>query len=143
MIRTVETQWGGVLGEWNRATGGGPAASPQTDRATPAGRRPRRRIRIRCPRTQIAGAVSRPCPLSGGATNELGVRVAQVHDAEPVALGIGEDDEVRIVRVPVPIDALGAERDETLDLSCLLCCRANVQVKVDPGVLLRRRFALL
>ena len=69
--------------------------------------------------------------------------MTQVHDAEPVALGIGEDDEVRIVRVSVPIDALGTERDETLDLSGLFCCRADVQVKVDPGVLLRRRLALL
>jgi hypothetical protein len=96
----------------------------------------------RSPRAIPPAAGQRVLTTSDGA-NQLGVRVAEVHDTEPVALGIGEDDEVWIVRVPVPIDPLGTELDETLDLSRLLCCRADVQVEVDPGVLLRRRLALL
>ena len=43
--------------------------------------------------------------------------MAQIDDAEPVAFGIGQDDEVGIVRVEIPVDSLGTERDETFDLA--------------------------
>src|SRR3984893_9432126 len=36
--------------------------------------------------------------------------VALVDDAEPVALGIGQYDEVGRLRVPIPLDRCGAER---------------------------------
>src|SRR5688572_1924243 len=69
--------------------------------------------------------------------------VAQIDDAEAVALRICEDDEVRVFRVSVPIDTLGAERQEPLDLSGLLHRRGDVQVEVDPRMLLRGRLAPL
>ena len=46
--------------------------------------------------------------------------VAGVDDADPVAHGIGEDDEVRVVGVQVPVDPLGADRDQPLHLGGLL-----------------------
>ncbi len=48
--------------------------------------------------------------------------VTQVNDAEAVALGIGEDDEVGIVGIEIPIDSFGTKRDETLDLARLFGC---------------------
>jgi hypothetical protein len=40
---------------------------------------------------------------------DLVVLMAQINDAEPVIVGIFQHDEVRILRVHVPIDAPGSE----------------------------------
>ena len=64
-----------------------------------------------------------------------------VDDAEAVALGVGQDHEIGVVRVQVPVDAGGTEGDEPLDLGGLVGGVARVQVQVDAGVLLDRRLA--
>src|SRR5207244_11759045 len=69
--------------------------------------------------------------------NGLCVLVAQVNDAEPIALRIGEDDEVGVLRISVPLDTLCAERHKAFDLACLLRRRGDVQVEMDPWVLVR------
>ena len=69
--------------------------------------------------------------------------MAQVDDAESVAFGIGEHNEVRIVRISIPIDALSTERDEARDFARLLRCRVDVQIKVDSRVGFGRGSALL
>ena len=66
--------------------------------------------------------------------------MAEVDDAEAVAVGVGEDDEVGVVGVAVPVDPLGAERDESIGLARLLCGVGDVEVEVDAGV--RRRWCL-
>jgi len=60
--------------------------------------------------------------------------VAQVDDAEEVAVGVGEDDEVRVLRVAVPVDPDGAEGDEAVGLRGLLTTVGDVQVQVRPRV---------
>lgn len=50
---------------------------------------------------------------------------AQVHDAEDVAVRIGEDDEVRVRWVQVPVDSDGSQLDQTLDLGTLLVCSVH------------------
>ena len=69
--------------------------------------------------------------------------VAEVDDAEPVAVGVGEHDEVRVVGIAVPIDALGAEGQEPLRLGALLGCTVHVKVEVQPGLVLQRCLAAL
>jgi hypothetical protein len=54
--------------------------------------------------------------------------VAGIDDAEAVGLGIGESDEVGVVRVPVPVHAPGSERDEPLDLGYLVGCTAGMEI---------------
>src|SRR5215468_9130106 len=66
---------------------------------------------------------------------------AGIDDAKAVALGIGENHEIRIGFVPVPVDALGAESDQALHLGGLIGGVAGVQVRVYPGMILGRRFA--
>jgi hypothetical protein len=63
---------------------------------------------------------------------------AGVDDAEPVALGVGEHDEVGVLRIEVPVDALGPEGDQAIDLGRLVRRVTGVQVEVDPRVLLTR-----
>jgi hypothetical protein len=46
--------------------------------------------------------------------------VAKVDNAKAVALRIGEYDEVRVVRVVRPVDALGAQRHESLGFGLLV-----------------------
>ena len=59
--------------------------------------------------------------------------MAGVDDAEPVAFGVGEDDEVRIGGV-LPCDSFGAERDESVDLGGLLVRGVDDEVDVDARV---------
>ena len=59
--------------------------------------------------------------------------MAQIDDAEPVAFRVSEDDEVRVIRVEIPVDDFGTERNKTLGLDRLLCRRRDVQVEVGPG----------
>jgi hypothetical protein len=42
--------------------------------------------------------------------------MAEVDDAEPVAVRVGEHDEIRVVRIAVPVDPLRTYRHETIHL---------------------------
>ncbi len=124
-----------------------PASAPQlrTRRLRPARRhqviQPNSRL-IR--RSSISHAVRyvRPtstCNLAKALICDLPLwlrRLADVHDAEPIALGIGEDDVVGVGRPLVPVDLGRAQGDEALDLGGLIL---GVQVEVDPGWLLQGR----
>ena len=61
---------------------------------------------------------------------------AGIDDAKAVALGIGENHKIGIGSVPVPVDALGTESDQALDLGGLIGGVAGVEVGVYPGCLL-------
>src|SRR6185295_2706862 len=63
--------------------------------------------------------------------------VAEVDDTESIALGVGQDDEVGILGIPIPVDALGAERYQAFHLVCLLRRRGDVQVEMDPWIIRR------
>ena len=69
--------------------------------------------------------------------------IAQVDDAEPVAFGVFQHDEVRILRVAVPADPSGAERHEPGRFGLLFAGIGDMQVKVQARVILRRRLAEL
>jgi hypothetical protein len=56
---------------------------------------------------------------SGSSAARPSCVVAQIDDAEAIAFGVGEDDEVGIVGVEVPLDSLGTERYEALGLARL------------------------
>ena len=53
-----------------------------------------------------------------------------VDDAEPIALGVLEDDPVGVLRIVVPVDLPCADAEQPLDLRRLV---VGVQVEVDPG----------
>lgn len=61
--------------------------------------------------------------------------MAQVDDAETVALGIFQHDEVRVLRVAVPVHAPGTERHEPSRFGFLLTGIAGMQVEVQARVL--------
>lgn len=69
--------------------------------------------------------------------------VAQVNNAEPVPVWIFQHDEVRILRVAVPVDPASAERHQPRCLSLLFADVCDMKVKVQPRVRLRRRLAEL
>jgi len=79
--------------------------------------------------------------MSATVSGRLGRFVIDVDETEPVAVGIGQDDEVRIVREPVPVDAPGPERDQARRLRFLLDGPMHMQVEVRARVILRRRLA--
>ena len=54
--------------------------------------------------------------------------LTHVDDAEPIALGIGEDNVVSIERSLVPVHLGGPERDQAFDLFGLALC---VQIKMN------------
>lgn len=64
--------------------------------------------------------------------------VAGVDDAEAVAVRVGEHDEVGVVGVEVPVDALGAQGYQALDLRGLVGGVTGVQVQMNPRMLLGR-----
>lgn len=63
---------------------------------------------------------------------------AGVDDAEPVAVGVGEHDEVRVLRVQVPLHPLSTQGHQPIHLGGLLGGVVRVQVQVDPRMLLDR-----
>ena len=69
--------------------------------------------------------------------------MAGVHYAESVALGVGENHEIRVIRVGVPIDPTGTERNQALDLGCLLDFVLDNEIHVYPGMLLGWRLSSL
>ena len=69
--------------------------------------------------------------------------VAEIDDAEPVAVRIGQNDEVGILREAVPGDGLRAQRQQPVGLRGLLGGTGHVQVEVQPGMLLHRRLTSL
>src|SRR5712691_6925410 len=70
----------------------------------------------------------------------VGPRLAGVHDAEAIALRIGQDDVVRVRRSLVPMDLGGTQRQQALNFSRLIL---RVQVKVDARGQLDRRANLV
>src|SRR6516225_11766068 len=95
----------------------------------PGPRRGRRGAPLTAPPPPAGAARTTPCTRSrtccssgAGPDAQPGslVPVTGVDDAEPVALGIGQDDEVGVLRVEVPVDPLGAEGHQPLDLGGLL-----------------------
>src|SRR5215469_6871465 len=107
---------------------GRPAAPATWPPPLPGAARTTRCSRGRTCRSTGAGPGARPGSL---------VSVAGVDDAEPVAFGIGQDDEVGILGVEVPVDALGTERHEPFDLRGLVGRVGRVEVEVRPRVFLR------
>ena len=67
--------------------------------------------------------------------------VREVDDAEAVALGVGQHDEVRVLGELVPVDPAGAERYQARRLRLLFGRVGDVQVKVEPRMILRRCLA--
>ena len=67
--------------------------------------------------------------------------MAEVDDAEAVALGVGQHDEVRVVGEAVPVDAAAAQRDQAVRLCLLLGRIRDVQVEMVPRVVIRRCLA--
>ncbi len=61
-----------------------------------------------------------------------------VDDAEPVALGIGHNDEVGVLRVHVPIHSACTQGDEPVNLCCLVGGISGVEIQMYSGVLLHR-----
>ena len=57
--------------------------------------------------------------------------MAQIDDAEAVAFRIGQDDEVGIVGIEVPVDAFGTKCNETLDLARLFRSEVAGQSQTD------------
>ena len=47
-------------------------------------------------------------------------RVAEVDDAEAIAVGVREHNEVRVVGIAVPVDSFCPDSHEALRLGCLL-----------------------
>lgn len=68
----------------------------------------------------------------------LGMLIAQVDDAEPVAFGIFQDNEVRILRIAVPVHPPGAERHEPGRFGLLFAGIGDMQVKMQARMTLRR-----
>src|SRR5215470_8770659 len=73
----------------------------------------------------------------------LTMLMAQVDNAEPIPVWIFQHNEVRILRVAVPVDPPGTERHETRGFCLLLADIGDVQVKVQARVSLRRGLAEL
>ncbi len=56
--------------------------------------------------------------------------VTEVNDAEAIAVRVGEDDEVGIDRIAVPINVFSAEREKAVHLFGELAGVGHVQVQV-------------
>jgi hypothetical protein len=61
---------------------------------------------------------------------------AGVHDAEEVALGVGQDHEAGVVGI-CPVDPGGPEGYQAFDFSLLFQGAVGVEVKVRPVVLVQ------
>lgn len=69
--------------------------------------------------------------------------MTQVDDAEPVAVRVGQHDEVRVVRVAIPVHPLSSEGHQPGRFRLLLSDVAHVQVQMQARALLRWRLAPL
>jgi hypothetical protein len=69
--------------------------------------------------------------------------VAGIHDAEAISFRIGEDDEVRIRWIRVPLHPGGTEADESLDLGCLFRGVVDDEVDMKSRMLFGRRVRTL
>lgn len=63
-----------------------------------------------------------------------GLLVAGIYDAEAVAVRVGEDDEVGVGRITIPVDPLSAEADDALNLRGLLRGVRRHQIEMHPWV---------
>ena len=91
------------------------------------------------------GPADAGCPGPGwlAGRRRRAVFVAEVDDAEAVALGVGQHDEVRVVGEAVPVDAAAAQRHQAVRLCLLLGRIGDVQVEMMPRVVIRRCLAEL
>lgn len=71
------------------------------------------------------------------------VLMAQVDDAKPVTVRISQHHEVRVDGIAVPVDPLGAERNQTCNFGCSLCRIRHMQVEMGTRMLTRWRLAEL
>lgn len=55
--------------------------------------------------------------------------MGEVDDAKPVAFGIGQHDEVRIVGVAIPVDPDGAKRRQAVLFRLLFGCAGDAQLQ--------------
>ena len=62
---------------------------------------------------------------------------------KPVAFGIGQHDEVRVVGEAILVAPDGAQRDQAVRFRFLFGCAGDVQVEVEARVVLRRSLAEL
>ena len=69
--------------------------------------------------------------------------MTEVDDAESVAFGIRQHDEVRIVGIAVPVDTPSAQGHQSVGFRRLLGGVGDVQVQVEPRPILGRRLAPL
>src|ERR1700689_5168612 len=69
--------------------------------------------------------------------------MTQVDNAEPIAFRIFQHDEVRVLRVAVPVDPPGAKRYKPARLSLLLAAAGDMQIKVQARAVPRRCLAQL
>ena len=72
-----------------------------------------------------------------------GSAVTCVDDSKTVALGVGENHEIGVLGIEVPIDPLGAKRKEPRHLGGLIGGIAGIQVQVDPRMLLQGGLAAI
>ena len=69
--------------------------------------------------------------------------MAQVDDAEPIAVRVREHDKICVVRIAVPLDGLGAQLDESCRFGFLLGGVSDMQVEMQSRVVLQRTLAAL
>ena len=62
--------------------------------------------------------------------------MTEVDDAESVAFGIRQHDEVRIVGIAVPVDTPSAQGHQSVGFRRLLGGVGDVQVQVEPRLIL-------
>ena len=69
--------------------------------------------------------------------------MAQVDDAEPIAVRVRQHDEVGVLRVAVPLDGLGAQPDKPRRFGLLLGGVGDMQVEMQARMVLERGLAAL
>src|ERR1035437_4875253 len=69
--------------------------------------------------------------------------MAEVDDAESIAVRICEHDEVRVLRIAVPVDPFGPKGHKTRHFGRLLSSIGHMQIQVQTRVVLWRRLAAL
>ena len=110
------------------------ATSPCHHPGSASGRRHERAFHVRCRKIGCLGLSSsqRSKPV-----------VIDVDDAEYVAFGICQHDEVRIVGIAVPVNTASAERHRPVDFFRLLSGIGSMEVQMQTRMILQHRLAAL
>lgn len=69
--------------------------------------------------------------------------MAQIDHTEEISFSVGQNYEVGVVRIAVPIDSPSSQRHEPLDLFVLFGCICHMQVQMKARMALGRRHAPL